>query len=88
MGEEVLSKDDSFIEDLIKNYDGKIHDSGIETGTWWCHSYVMSHNYDIIIIDDKIDDDILLQLVDNMKKKYLVLPKGYYHYQCPYCVVI
>ena len=48
MGEEVLDKDGSFIEELIKNYDGKIHDGQGEKV-------------------DEVEDDLLLQLVGNMK---------------------
>lgn len=56
MGEEVLEKDESFIEELIRNYDGKIHDHNQESS-------------------DVIEDDILVDLVQNMKKYHCNPPK-------------
>jgi hypothetical protein len=53
MGEEVLNKDESFIDDLIKNYDGKIHDNTPETV-------------------EKVDEEILMELVKTIKEKYIV----------------
>ncbi len=61
MGEEVLDKDESFIEELIKNYDGKIHDGqGDEQGDE----------------GEEIDDSLLLELVGVMKNIRCNPPKA------------
>lgn len=55
MGEELLDKDGAFIEELIKNYDGKIHDGQGEGGEGQGEG------------GEALDDSLLLELVENMK---------------------
>lgn len=78
MGEDVLSKDESFIEDLIKNYNGKIHDgSHVEIVGGYIFLYCIMYRCFVfnLLLDERIEGDILVKLVNSFKDTLLPLPK-------------